>query len=146
MSQTTVSARPMRCPQCRERFESWQRFAITCPNCHFEWEEESVVRYQHSLAGRLNLGVSPIGLAAVVVGIAAMVFFLGMLVAIGLKVGLGVWAYVLPVILAVVLGSGVFWRVFSILYVGASPDVFGTAVDTEYRVRSEEERRFRGSP
>ena len=43
MQSDTSLRRTLRCPKCRQQFETMRRFRVTCTECGHEWEEVSVL-------------------------------------------------------------------------------------------------------
>jgi hypothetical protein len=43
-------SRTLRCPKCRQQFETMRRFRLACPECGHEWAEESHLTASDKLA------------------------------------------------------------------------------------------------
>jgi len=43
-------SRTLRCPKCRQQFETMRRFRLACPECGHEWEEQSHLTTSDKLA------------------------------------------------------------------------------------------------
>ena len=69
-------SRVLRCPRCRQSFETMRRFQMSCPECGHNWDEQSIITAGDRVS-RLRTNVSEYAVMLFMWGGLLLVFGLG---------------------------------------------------------------------